>query len=66
MRRLEGKLYLAAQHGIMVSPIRQFWHNKKNVINNMVMLGFGGFSEDEIVAGIKCLRVAWFSETIKS
>lgn len=51
---------LAAQHGVMVSPTQQFWYNRKNAITNMVMLGFGGLSKDEIVEGIKCLRQAWF------
>jgi len=51
---------LAAQHGVMVSSTQQFWYNRKNAITSMVMLGFGGLSEDEIVEGIKCLRHAWF------
>lgn len=51
---------IAAQHGVMVTPTRQFWHNEENAVDNLVMIGFGGLSEEEIVKGVRVLRHAWF------
>ena len=50
----------AEKYQVMVSPTRQFWWNKNNSSNNLIMLGFGGLSEKEIVEGIRLLRQAWF------
>lgn len=50
----------AAKHQVMVSPTHQFWHNQENTINNLIMLGFGGLSEKEIIEGVSLLRQAWF------
>ena len=50
----------AAKHQILVHTSNQFWHNQADANNNLVMIGFSGLSEEEIVEGIRLLRQAWF------
>jgi len=50
----------AAKHQVLVHTSNQFWHNQADANNNLVMIGFSGLSEEEIVEGIRLLRQAWF------
>lgn len=51
----------AKNHGVKVSPVSIFWMKPDEYPNNMVLLGFGGMSESDIVEGIKILNEAWLS-----
>lgn len=51
----------AAESGILVPPTRQYWSHPEKAKDNLVLLGFGGLSENEIVAGVKLLSRVWFS-----
>lgn len=46
----------AKKSSILVSAASTFWMNKNNYSDNMIMLGFGGMPEYEIVEGIKALK----------
>lgn len=50
----------AAAYRVKVSATRQFWQNQESARENLIMLGFGGLSAEEIADGIKLLRQAWF------
>ncbi len=52
----------AKDHDIMVGPMSIFWMRKDKYTDNMVMLGYGGMDEEEIVDGIKLLTKALFNE----
>jgi len=56
----EAMVERAAAHLVRVSTTRQFWQNRGNAKENLVMLGFGGLSVEAIAQGIKLLRRAWF------
>ncbi len=43
---------------ILISPVSMFWMRKERYSNNMVLLGYGGMDEEEIVEGIKLLKSA--------
>ncbi len=51
----------AKDHGVKVYPVSFFWIKKENYSNNMVLLGFGGMLENDIVEGIKLLNEAWLT-----
>ena len=51
----------AAENGILVPSTRQYWSQTEDAQDNLVLLGFGGVSEQEIEAGIKLLNKVWFS-----
>jgi GntR family transcriptional regulator/MocR family aminotransferase len=51
----------AKDHGVKVYPVSFFWIKKDNYPNNMVLLGFGGMLENDIIEGIKLLNKAWFT-----
>ena len=56
----EKELILRAKnHGVKVYPVSMFWMREDNYPNNMVLLGFGGMPECDIVQGIKVLKEAW-------
>jgi len=48
----------AKKHSVLVSGVSTFWMNKSNYSGNMIMIGFGGMPEKEIVEGIKVLKSA--------
>ena len=50
----------AKSHDAAVYPVSIFWMRQEKYSNNMVLLGFGGMSESEIVEGIRMLNNAWF------
>lgn len=50
----------AALVGVKVYPVNIYWGNKDNYSYNMVLMGFSGLSEIEIVEGIQLLYKAWF------
>lgn len=50
----------AKNRGIKVYPVSTFWIRKDKYPNNMVLLGFGGMSENDIFEGIRLLKEAWF------
>jgi GntR family transcriptional regulator/MocR family aminotransferase len=45
-------------YGVKIYPVSIFWTKVDNYANNMVMLGFGAMSENEIVEGVKLLKKA--------
>lgn len=51
----------AKDHGIKVYPVSKYWMRLEKYSNNMVLIGFGGMSESEIVEGIRMLNNAWFN-----
>ncbi len=56
----EKELILRAKnHRIKVYPVSMFWMREDNYPNNMILLGFGGMPECDIVQGIKMLKEAW-------
>lgn len=56
----EGELISKAkEYGVKVYPVSTFWIRLDKYTNNMILLGFGGMSESEIVQGIKLLTNAW-------
>jgi GntR family transcriptional regulator/MocR family aminotransferase len=50
----------AKKVGVKVCPTSRYYINNKNFIVPMILLGFGGLTEDEINQGIKILNEAWF------
>lgn len=51
----------AARFGAIVYPVSVFWINSEKYSNNMVLLGFGGMTSEQIINGIKVLNEAWFN-----
>lgn len=51
----------ASKFGAIVYPVSMFWINLEKYSNNMVLLGFGGMTEEQIINGIKVLNDAWFN-----
>lgn len=45
---------------VKMYPVSNYWANLQNYSNNMVLIGFSGLSESDIVEGIKLLSSAWF------
>lgn len=45
----------AKNNGVLVSPVSMFWARPDKYSNNMILLGFGGMPECEIVEGVKAL-----------
>ncbi|MCB2288586.1 PLP-dependent aminotransferase family protein [Clostridium sp. CS001] len=45
--------------GVIVSPVSVFWMKPDKYSNNMILLGFGKMSENEIVEGITALKNAF-------
>ena len=59
----EEELIIKAKNcGVLVYSVSMFWTRLENYSNNMVMLGFGGMSENEISEGIKLLSHVWFKK----
>lgn len=50
----------ARKHGIKVYPVSAFWMRPENYSDNMILLGFGKMSENQIEEGIKKLSDALF------
>jgi GntR family transcriptional regulator/MocR family aminotransferase len=49
----------AKECGVLVMPVSIFWSNPIHYSNNMILLGFGNLSENDIIQGIKKLAQAW-------
>lgn len=49
----------AKNHGVKVYPVSVFWIREDKYPNNIVLLGFGGMAENDIVEGTKLLKKAW-------
>ena len=45
---------------VKVYSVSEYWINLQSYSDNMVLIGFGSLSEEEITAGIKLLASAWF------
>ena len=59
----ENELIIKAKNcGVLVYSVSMFWTRLENYSNNMVMLGFGGMTENEISEGIKLLNDVWFKK----
>lgn len=52
----------AKTYGVKVYPVSVFWTKVEKYPNNMVLLGFGGMPESDIIEGIKILKEAWLSD----
>ncbi len=50
----------AGDLGVGVSPVSRYWFRKDRYENNMVVLGYSGLDEQEIVNGVDRLNEAWF------
>ncbi|MBN7773489.1 PLP-dependent aminotransferase family protein [Clostridium aminobutyricum] len=50
----------AAEVGVKVYPVSIYWGNKEDYSYNMVLMGFSGLTETEIIEGIHLLNAAWF------
>jgi GntR family transcriptional regulator / MocR family aminotransferase len=48
----------AKKNGVLVSPVSIFWSRPDKYSNNMILLGFGGMPEGEIVEGVHALKNA--------
>lgn len=57
----EGMIERAKKAGIRVYPVSKHWLESQHYSNNMVLLGFSGLSEEEIVQGVSLLKKAWFT-----
>jgi GntR family transcriptional regulator/MocR family aminotransferase len=51
----------ALAHGVAVSPVSRYWARPGQYKNNMVVLGFSGLDEGDIIKGVDRLSEAWFS-----
>jgi GntR family transcriptional regulator/MocR family aminotransferase len=52
----------AKSHGVKVFPVSIFWMRQDKYPDNMVLLGFGGMTEGDIIEGVKLLKDAWFNQ----
>ncbi len=52
----------AKNHGVIVYPVSRYWIRLEEYTNNMILLGFSGMSEENIVKGINILNKAWFND----
>lgn len=52
----------AKTYGVKVYPVSIFWTRVEKYPNNMVLLGFGGMPESDIIEGIKILKEAWLND----
>lgn len=50
----------ARNYGVRVYPVSKYWIRKEVYSNNMVLLGFSGMSENNIIESIRLLEKAWF------
>lgn len=50
----------AKDHGVRVYSVSTYWMKLEGYSNNMVLLGFGGMSENNIIEAINILNEAWF------
>ncbi len=51
----------AATSGIKISPMSQHFMHPSSSKGSMVLLGFSGINQSEIIPGINLLRKAWFN-----
>ena len=57
----EKELIEKASHaGVTVYPVSNYFSNPMNYSDNMVLIGYSGLSEEDIIDGIKLLNSAWF------
>ncbi|WP_326942964.1 PLP-dependent aminotransferase family protein, partial [Aneurinibacillus migulanus] len=57
----EEQLIEAAKHiGVKVYPTSKYWIHPDKSRKSIILLGFGGLTEEEIVKGITLLNQAWF------
>jgi len=50
----------ACHAGVTVYPVSNYFSNPANYSDNMVLIGYSGLSEADIVEGLKLLNFAWF------
>jgi len=50
----------ASEVGVKVYPTSKFWFDSKNQKSELILLGFGNITKEEIVEGINLLKKAWF------
>jgi GntR family transcriptional regulator / MocR family aminotransferase len=51
----------AERHGVKVYNTEKYWFNESSESSSIIMLGFGGLTEQQISEGIKRLNEAWFT-----
>lgn len=54
----------AAEYGVRVYPTSVYYELREPDISPMILLGFGGLTDQEIVQGIQLLREAWFGDRL--
>ena len=52
----------ACKYGVAVYPVSKYWMRPKQYTNNMVLIGFSGINEKDIIKGIRNLYHSWFCE----
>lgn len=58
----EEELIIRAQkQGVVVYPVSRYWIRLEQYSDNMIILGFSGMTESDIVEGIRTLNKAWFN-----
>ena len=55
-------MQLARGVGVRVYPTSRYWHDPAQIQKPTLLLGVGALSHEEIEAGVKLLREAWFSK----
>lgn len=50
----------AKNHGIAVYPVSKCWIRKHRYEKEMILLGYSGMDERDIIDGVKLLNKAWF------
>ncbi len=56
----EALIKKAANFGVAVYPVSQYWIESERYSNNMVLMGFSGILEEDIPEGVRLLKEAWF------
>lgn len=54
----------AEKFGVKVYPTSVYYEKKESILSTMILLGFGGVTEQEIDQGIQLLNKAWFGDGI--
>ncbi|WP_326924101.1 PLP-dependent aminotransferase family protein [Bacillus haynesii] len=60
-RDIKDLISKAEKHDVKVYPVSDFWIDPHESPSSIVMVGFGGLSEQDIEEGVKSLYQAWFA-----
>jgi len=56
-----GLIDRARDKGVGISPVSRYWFRKDQYQNNMVVVGYSGLDELDIINGVDRLHDAWFT-----